>query len=170
VAKNSTVTIVISQGKQSVTVPSVTGQSQESATSTLSSAGLNVKAESAYSDKVAAGQVISQSIASGKMVPAGTTITITVSLGPEQKSYSFSKSYSAPTNAVSASYTLVGSDGVTYDSGTVDVGDSLSISVTDMDCASGKVSITWNIETIDDEGETVTSTKTESSSVKFTKQ
>jgi serine/threonine-protein kinase len=129
-----------------------------------------VNAQSAYSDTVAEGMVISQSVASGKMVPAGTTITITVSIGPEKSSYSFSKSYSAPEDAVSATYSLVGSDGVTYDSGTEDVSGSLSISASDMDCASGKVSITWTILTIDEEGLEDTSTKSESFSVNFTKQ
>ena len=105
------------------------------------------------------------------MVPAGTTVTITVSLGPEEsKTYSFSKTYSAPENAVSASYTVTGSDGVVYDSGTVDVDGSLTVSVSDMECDSGTVTITWTIEVIDEEGLSETSTKQESHSVKFTKQ
>jgi serine/threonine-protein kinase len=170
VQKNSTISIVISQGQKSVTVPSVTGLTQEKATTKLENEGLQIKADSAYSDTVAEGKVISQSPTSGKIVPPGTTITITVSIGPEQISYSFSKSYSAPSDAVSASYTVVGSDGVTYDSGNVDVDDTLSIAVSDMNCSSGKVSITWTIETIDDEGLEDTTTKSESHSVKFTKQ
>jgi serine/threonine-protein kinase len=169
-AKNSTVTLVISQGQQSVTVPSVTGDSEETAKSKLSSAGLNVSSTSAYSDNVAAGKVISQSVASGKMVPAGTTITITVSLGPEKVSYSYSKSYSAPSGAVSASYSVVGSDGVTYASGSTDVDGSLSVSVSDMNCSSGTVTISWVIETTDEEGEPRQSTSDKSYSVKFTKQ
>jgi serine/threonine-protein kinase len=169
-AKNSTVTLVISQGQQSVTVPSVTGDSEETAKSKLSSAGLKVSSTSAYSDSVDAGKVISQSVANGKMVPAGTTITITVSLGPEKVSYSYSKSYSAPSGAVSASYSVVGSDGVTYASGSTDVDGSLSVSVSDMNCSSGTVSISWVIETTDEEGEPRQSTSDKSYSVKFTKQ
>ena len=161
---------MISQGKKSVKVPSVVGQSEEAATNALQKEGLEVTVKEAYDDSVEAGKVISQSVASGKIVPAGTNVTITVSLGAENKSYSFSKSYSAPEGAVSASYTVVGSDGVTYDSATVDVGGSLSISVTDMECSSGTVTITWTIETIDDEGMSDTTTKTESHSVKFKKQ
>jgi serine/threonine-protein kinase len=170
VPKNSSITIVISQGQKSVTVPKVTDMTQTDATASLEAEGLKVQAESAYSDKVAEGKVISQSVASGKIVPAGTTITIKVSLGPEKSSYSFSKSYSAPANAVSATYMVVGSDGVTYDNGSADVDGTLSISVSDMDCASGKVSITWTIETIDEEGLAETSTKSESHSVNFKKQ
>ncbi len=125
----------------------------------------------AYDNSVPAGQVIRQSIAGGKVVPAGTTVTITVSLGPEEsKTYSFNKTYSAPENAVSASYTVTGSNGVTYDSGTVDVDGSLTVSVSDMECDSGTVTITWTIEVIDEEGLSETSTRQESHSVKFTKQ
>lgn len=169
--KGSTVTIVISQGEQSVTVPNVVGDTKDTANSKLTKEGLKVDVKEAYDNSVPAGQVIRQSIAGGKVVPAGTTVTITVSLGPEEsKTYSFNKTYSAPENAVSASYTVTGSDGVTYDSGTVDVDGSLTVSVSDMECDSGTVTITWTIEVIDEEGLSETSTRQESHSVKFTKQ
>lgn len=168
--KGSTVTIVISQGEQSVTVPSVLGDSQDTATTELKNAGLKVEVKEAYSDSVKKGLVISQSVASGKVVPAGTTITITVSLGPEAKSYSFNKTYNAPEGAVAAEYTVTGSDGVVYDSASVDVSGSLTISVSDMGCDSGTVTIIWTIEVVDDEGIVDTTTKTETYSVKFTRQ
>lgn len=170
VDSGTTVTIVVSQGQKSVNVPSVLGDTKDAASSKLTGEGLKVAVKEAYSDSVAAGKVISQSIASGKTVPAGTTVTITVSLGPEEVSYSFSKTYAAPEGAVSASYSLTGSDGVSYDGGDEDVSGSLTISASDMDCASGKVTITWTIETVDDEGLSDTSTKTETHSVKFAKQ
>lgn len=168
--KGSTVKIVISQGKKSVTVPKVTGETKDAASSKLKAEGLVVSVQEAYSDTVPAGQVISQSIEAGKVVPAGTTVTITVSLGPEEKKYSFNKTYPAPEKAVSAEYTLTGIDGVVYDSGTVDVDGSLTISVSDMACSSGTVTITWTIETIDEEGLSETTTKQASYSVKFTIQ
>ena len=164
------VTIVSSQGKQSVKVPSVTGKSKESAMDLLASAGLRGAVKEAYSDTVEAGTVISQSVAADKLVPADTTVTITVSLGPEESSYCFNKTYKAPENAVSAEYSVVGSDGVPYDGGVVDVSGSLTISVTDMECSSGKVTIVWTIQTIDEEGLSDTSTKKESFSVDFQKQ
>ena len=170
--EGSTVTIVISQGKKSSTVPSVQGHSKKDAQAALQKAGLKVAVKEEYSDSVKAGQVISQSVASGKIVPADTTVTITVSKGPEEKNYSykFSKSYAAPEGAVSATYTLTGSDGTTYASGTSDVDGSLTIGASDMACESGKVTITWSIEEIDDEGLSDTSTKTETHSVSFSKQ
>lgn len=164
------VTIVVSQGQKSVNVPSVLGDTKDAASSKLTGEGLKVAVKEAYSDSVAAGKVISQSIVSGKTVPAGTTVTITVSLGPEEVSYSFTKTYAAPEGAVSASYSLTGSDGVSYDGGDEDVSGSLTISASDMECASGKVTITWTIETVDEEGLSDTTTKTETHSVKFTKQ
>ncbi|RGI13932.1 Stk1 family PASTA domain-containing Ser/Thr kinase [Roseburia sp. TF10-5] len=170
--EGSTVTIVISQGKKSSTVPSVQGHSKKDAQADLQKAGLKVAVKEEYSDSVKAGQVISQSVASGKIVPADTTVTITVSKGPEEINYSykFSKSYAAPEGAVSATYTLTGSDGTTYASGTSDVDGSLTIGASDMACESGKVTITWSIEKIDDEGLSDTSTKTETHSVSFSKQ
>ena len=168
-ASGSKVTIVISQGQKSVNVPSVLGMSEEKAQNTLNNAGLKVAIEEAHSDSVAVGKVIQQSIASGKTVPAGTTVTITVSLGAEKVSYKFSKSYSAD-GAVSASYTLTGSNGVTYDSGEVD-GSSVTVSASDMECESGTVTITWEIETVDEEGvSSGTTTKTETHNVSFSKQ
>lgn len=170
--EGSTVTIVISQGKKSSTVPFVQGHSKKDAQAALQKAGLKVAVKEEYSDSVKAGQVISQSVASGKIVPADTTVTITVSKGPEEINYSykFSKSYAAPEGAVSATYTLTGSDGTTYASGTSGVDGSLTIGASDMACESGKVTITWSIEKIDDEGLSDTSTKTETHSVSFSKQ
>ena len=161
-------TIVVSQGQKSVNVPSVLGDSEEKAQNKLNNAGLKVAIEEAHSDSVAVGKVIQQSIASGKTVPAGTTVTITVSLGAENSSYSFSKSYSAD-GAIGASYTLTGSDGKTYDSGEVD-GPSVSVSASDMPCESGTVTITWDIETTDEDGVSNVTTKTETHNVTFSKQ
>ena len=137
VDSGTTVTIVVSQGQKSVNVSSVLGDTKDKASNKLTGAGLKVAVKEAYSDSVEAGKVISQSIAGGKTVPAGTTVTITVSLGPEQVSYSFSKTYAAPEGAVSASYSLTGSDGLSYDGGDEDVSGSLTISASDMECASG---------------------------------
>lgn len=170
VTEGSTIALVVSQGKKSVKVPSVIGITEEKAENALASAGLKVNIKEAYSDTVAVGKVISQSTSAGKLVPADTTVTITVSLGAEQKSYSFSKTYSAPENTVSVEYTLVGSDGVTYSSGSTDTSSAITVSGSDMACASGTVTITWTIETTDEEGVASTSSKTESHAVRFQKQ
>lgn len=80
--KGDTVTLVISQGKEAVTVPDVLSyKSEEQARSLLSDFNISVK--TAYSDAVPEGIVIAQSIDAGKQVEKGTSITITVSQGPE---------------------------------------------------------------------------------------
>ena len=78
--KGETISIVISQGKEAITVPNVVGKSQTDAQTELANAGLNYAVNTDYSDSVAEGKVISQTNA-GSKVQAGTTITITVSLG-----------------------------------------------------------------------------------------
>lgn len=81
--EGDTITIEISQGKEAVTVPDVTNtyKSEEQARALLSD--FNVTTKSSYSDKTPAGIVMGQSIDSGKQVEKGTSITITISQGPE---------------------------------------------------------------------------------------
>lgn len=80
--EGDTVTLVISQGEELVTVPDVTTtyKSEEQAKALLSDFNVNVTTK--YS-QTAEGIVIGQSIDSGKQVAKGTSITITVSLGEE---------------------------------------------------------------------------------------
>lgn len=66
-----------------VEVPDVVGETQASATSTLEGDGFVVAVETAFSSSVAEGLVISQSPTGGSFAQSGSTVTITVSLGPE---------------------------------------------------------------------------------------
>ena len=84
--RDTTVDLVVSKGPEPVDVPSVTGRSLASATSSIEGADLEVaRADDAYSTSVPKGSVISQSPASGQLVP-GETVTLTVSKGPEMVS------------------------------------------------------------------------------------
>lgn len=85
VAKNTQIILTISSGPDSVetSVPSVTGKSEEDATSTLKKAGFDVAVDYDYSDTVAQGNVIKYS-PSGK-VAEGSTITIVISRGKQTK-------------------------------------------------------------------------------------
>ena len=83
VNKGTTVTYVLSLGPEQVSVPSVTGQSQSSATSALTSAGFQVNVTTQASDSVSQGVVISQSPNGGDQADKGSTVTIVVSSGPE---------------------------------------------------------------------------------------
>lgn len=84
--EGETITIVISQGVELVTVPSVTNPNYTSETDAkkkLSDLGLKVEVKTAYSDTYSPQIVMEQSIAAGTLVERNTTITITVSLGKE---------------------------------------------------------------------------------------
>ena len=157
-AKGSTVTVTLSPGQKPITVPNVVGYTQSQAESALSGAGLKYTyADSQYSDTVAAGNVISQT-KSGETVAAGTTITLTLSKGKQQVSKSVNKTLSLgveKAKVVDGSYTLKGSDGQTYASGTVTSAD-VAVSGT-MNCASGKITVTWKytVPSLDEEGNEV---------------
>ena len=77
--KGSTVTIVVSTGAQSGSVPNVVGKDFETAQTTLANAGFQVNTVWVYDDNVATGNVVGQTPSSA--VP-GATITIRVSSGP----------------------------------------------------------------------------------------
>ncbi len=91
------VTIYVSQGTESTTVPTVVGSSESEARNALGNAGLNVGTVTQdYSNSVAEGNVISQSISGGSSVSQGTAVDLTVSLGPQETSYYIKSQISAP--------------------------------------------------------------------------
>lgn len=95
IAAGESISLVISSGVESVTVPSVTGLTQSAARSTLVNAGLklgNVTEE--YSNE-ASGTVVSQSVSDGTSVNKGTSIDIVISKGPENTHNSNSSSNSS---------------------------------------------------------------------------
>lgn len=81
VAKNTTITLTISSGPDSVTVNNVVGMTESKATSTLKNAGFTVSVEYDYSDTVEQGNVISQSPSGSASAASGDNVTITVSQG-----------------------------------------------------------------------------------------
>ena len=81
VEEGSTVTYTVSTGPGTVSIPNVVGDGENSALGALEDAGFSVSREYEYSSRVDAGVVISQSL-TGSAMP-GTTITITISRGPE---------------------------------------------------------------------------------------
>jgi beta-lactam-binding protein with PASTA domain len=85
VASGSSVALVVSLGPAPVliSVPNVVGLTQAAAQSTLTAAGLAAGAiTNANSATVPAGQVISQTPASGSSVAAGSAVALVISLGP----------------------------------------------------------------------------------------
>jgi serine/threonine-protein kinase len=78
----TTVTLVVSKGKEPVEVPNVTGRKQDQATKLLRDAGFVVAVERVFSDTVEVGVVAEQSPSSGT-ADRGSTVTIKVSKGPD---------------------------------------------------------------------------------------
>ncbi|MHB8510740.1 MAG: Stk1 family PASTA domain-containing Ser/Thr kinase [Actinomycetota bacterium] len=81
--KNGTVKIIPSSGKAKVTIPHVKGLDQTAALNALTSAGLSGTIVPQASNTVAQGIVISSNPKEGTQVVTGSTVTLTVSSGPE---------------------------------------------------------------------------------------
>ncbi len=174
VNEGDTVTIVISQGVESVQVPDIEGKSKSAAKSALESVGLKLgTVTKEYSDTVSKGKVISQGIASGKYVDSGTKVSVVISLGPETKSYSFATTITAPktdddVDVESADITLYDSSGNVIDTwsnvGISEFGTSgYKISISGITASSkGKLIIIWYLS----DG----STSKQTSSVSFTEE
>jgi eukaryotic-like serine/threonine-protein kinase len=78
-APNSTIILSVSKGPSTSTVPDVTTQDQDSATSTLQSAGFKVKVQTQdVTDPGLEGIVVSQTPTGGNKAPKGSTVTIVV--------------------------------------------------------------------------------------------
>ena len=83
VDRGSSIGYVISIGADSVSVPNVSGYSATGAKSSIESAGLVFKSVEQYSSSVAKGTVISTNPQAGTKVESGTTVTVTISKGPQ---------------------------------------------------------------------------------------
>ena len=78
----TTVTIDVSSGKPEVSVPSLVGQSRDSAVAALTQLGLVAQVVEVNSDREE-GSVVAQSLAPGTVVVEGTRVRINVSKGPK---------------------------------------------------------------------------------------
>ena len=166
VAKSTTVTIVISQGEQAITVPSVIGKTQTDAQNTLANQNLKYNVTTDYSDSVAEGQIISQSVDAGKTVAPGTTVTIVVSLGKKTVYYKTSKTVYMD-GATSATFVLTGNNGKIYASGTSAVDGAVTVTASDMTCDSGTLTVEWTKASEDEDGNISEETITKSYDVSF---
>ena len=81
IESGSTVEIVVSLGKEQVEVPNVVSYTEERATQELSAKGLTVSVKKKNSNDPI-GTVIAQNPVGGTKVDAGTTVEITISIGP----------------------------------------------------------------------------------------
>ncbi|MDD3338015.1 MAG: Stk1 family PASTA domain-containing Ser/Thr kinase [Lachnospiraceae bacterium] len=87
VAKNTTITYVISSGTESITIPEVVGSTLSEAQTALGNAGFtNISVTRAQSNSVDVGNVISVSPDENTSASASTQITLTVSTGSGEES------------------------------------------------------------------------------------
>lgn len=133
VNKNTKVTVVVSSGLvgQSITIPDVTGMSEDDALKALNSAGFkNVSSSYSYSDSVAEGNVISTTPSANTKGSKDTKITMTVSKGAEKQTVpDVTGKTEADAQSALSSVGLTGS--VTYEySSSVEQGKVISQSVT----------------------------------------
>ncbi|MEJ4113598.1 Stk1 family PASTA domain-containing Ser/Thr kinase [Corynebacterium kroppenstedtii] len=86
VPKGTQITLTVSTGKEQTAVPDLTGKDTQEASRLLQEAGLvlDQTVKEAPSDSVSSGQIIEQSPTSGSHVSKGSSVTITVSTGPER--------------------------------------------------------------------------------------
>ena len=156
------VTIVVSQGKESVTVPDLKNHTESEARKALEAVGLQVGTVSTdYSDTVEEGKVLDQSEIAGKTVYSGTTVNIVVSLGPKEVLYMFRANVKLPNDdtVVSANIELQDADGNVLDTWTnvSTASFPFSIEVMNIKSESGTLVIEWVME--DEEGNVTTSTQ-----------
>lgn len=80
---HSTVTAVVSKGREPITIPDVVGVSEDDATTTLTDLGLQVSTSEEFSDDVEAGLVISQDPVADEIRYRSDSVSLVISKGPE---------------------------------------------------------------------------------------
>lgn len=169
--EGDTITIVVSQGVESVKVPSITGMTQEEATNALAAVGLKVgNITSDNSDNVEEGKVISQGTSSGSYVDAGATVDFVISLGKKTVYYTYSETIMIPTTVDTEATNYYNSaDVVLYDANGKKIAEwtnqttSLTIQVNGIETEKGKLSVIYK-------NTTTGATSTSESEKVFTKQ
>ena len=109
-AKGSAVTVVISSGMsvETVTMPDLTGKTEEEAKVVIEEEGLSIgTVAEEESDTVEKGKVISQTPAAGGTVDKGTSVDIKISLGKKTKTYSCSVQVGAPSSFMEGSEAVI---------------------------------------------------------------
>ena len=164
--EGDSVKIVISRGPESaagttgISVPKITGQTEEAARAALTAAGLTAgNVTSAYSDTVPEGQIISQSPAEGSAAEEGAAVDFIISSGTKDgnsaagQTYKMGVTIKRPDNASVAAaniYLYDGADGTgnlleQWTNQSIDLfgTDGLNISKSGLTVSSGSLKIEW---------------------------
>ncbi|MCM1134895.1 MAG: PASTA domain-containing protein, partial [Clostridium sp.] len=83
IEEGSNVLLTVSAGSEGVPVPDVVGMSEAEAAAALGKGGFPVNKTQGHDPYIKEGNIVTQSPEAGAKVPAGTTVTIRVSQGPE---------------------------------------------------------------------------------------
>lgn len=83
IEEGTNVVLTVSAGSEGVEVPDVVGMTEAEAVATLGQKGFLVNTTEGYDQYIKEGNIITQSPAAGSKAPGGTTVSIRVSLGPE---------------------------------------------------------------------------------------
>ncbi len=83
VDEGSNVVLTVSAGSEGIEVPDVVGLSEAEAVATLNQKGFTVNKTEGYDQYIKEGSVVTQSPEANSKAPGGTTVTIRISLGPE---------------------------------------------------------------------------------------
>lgn len=81
--EGSNVVLTVSAGSEGVEVPDVKGMSEAEGVAALSQKGFIVNKTEGHDEYIREGNIITQSPEAGSKAPSGTTVTIRISLGPE---------------------------------------------------------------------------------------
>jgi serine/threonine-protein kinase len=82
--KGKTVVLVVSEGKEQVSVPDLVGDQEDDARSALSDAGLKADVSEEVSDSEDPGTVLRQDPGSGQQVDKGSTVALVVAKAPPE--------------------------------------------------------------------------------------
>lgn len=85
VEEHSLVILTVSSGVSGIEVPNVVGYEETQADTTLSALGFKVSKQTEYSDTVDEGYVISQTPEALEKIASGSTVVLTISAGPAEK-------------------------------------------------------------------------------------
>ena len=166
--KGDTVTVILSQGRETFQAPDVRNKPEAEARAEMENAGIEVVSTSSdYSDEIPEGWVISQSITPGKTVEKGTQVTLVISLGKKITTQYYSLNYSIdlpesiPTDAlrVNAKITLHKSEGDDVIGSWTANSFPYTVSVSNIEnCSRGYIVIEWEWTYLDEDDAEITET------------
>ena len=100
----TTLSFMVSDGNESYTMRDLSGYTRKSVEDYAGQYGLALTVTEAYSDTIAAGLVVSQSLAVGSAFVSGDALSVVISLGPEEPQVvSFSRTITIPYLAATVS-------------------------------------------------------------------